>query len=181
MSYTQLAVLAVLLAAILDLGVFRTRLLTRKAFWASYAIIFFFQLLTNGVLTGFRIVRYDGDFIIGSTTPTDGPPPFIGDGRLAFAPIEDLMFGFALLLLTLVLWVWWGRRGVQRLPYSGPPVAWFPGATRIPNAEAAEPADPRTAASAAEAAEPAEPPTAADPAPADQRDDANAGGTQPPP
>lgn len=136
MSYTQLAVLGVAVAVIADMWIFRTRLLTRKAFWASYAIIVFFQLLTNGVLTGFRIVRYDGEQIIGSTTPTDGPPPFIGDGRLVYAPIEDLMFGFALLMLTLVLWVWWGKRGVQRQPYSGPPVKWFPGAVREPETPA---------------------------------------------
>jgi hypothetical protein len=37
------------------------------------------------------------------------------------APVEDLLFGFTLVLLTLVLWVWWGRRGVQRTPYAGPP------------------------------------------------------------
>lgn len=184
MSYTQLAVLAVLIAAILDLGVFRTRLLTRKAFWVSYAIIFFFQLLTNGVLTGFRIVRYDGEVIIGSTTPTDGPPPFIGDGRLVFAPVEDLMFGFALLLLTLVLWVWWGRRGVQRLPYSGPPVAWFPGATRIPATEPAptDPSPPATQRQLTEHQPTAAPGPTGSPQPKAQSDDSNAGGgTQPPP
>ncbi len=130
MTYTQLAVLGIVVAVVFDLWIARTRLLTRTAFWVSYAIIVFFQLLTNGVLTGFRIVRYDGEVIIGSTTPTDGPPPFIGDGRLIYAPVEDLMFGFALIVLTLSLWVWWGRRGVQRLPYSGPPIKGFPGARR---------------------------------------------------
>ena len=73
------------------------------------------------MLTGFRIVRYSGDAIIGSTTPVTGPPPFIGDGRLIFAPVEDLLFGFALVLLTLVMWVWLGRIGVQRTPNAGPP------------------------------------------------------------
>lgn len=131
MTYTQLAVLGVVLAVIADVWVFRTRLLTRRIFWVSYAIVVFFQLLSNGVLTGARIVRYDGEVIIGSTTPQSGPPPFLGDGRIVFAPVEDLMFGFALITLTLVLWVWWGRRGVQRLPYSGPPVAGFPGAVRM--------------------------------------------------
>lgn len=121
MTYTALALLGVVVAVALDLVVFRTRLLRRKAFWAAYAIIVFFQLLTNGVLTGLRIVRYDGAAIVGSTTPSAGPPPFLGDGRIAYAPVEDLMFGFALVVLTLVLWVWWGRRGVQRTPYAGPP------------------------------------------------------------
>ena len=126
MTYTQLGVVAVLAMVAADLWLFRTRLVMRRVFWTAYAIIVFFQLLTNGVLTGFRIVRYDGEAIIGSSTPATGPPPFIGDGRLVFAPVEDLMFGFALVMLTLVLWVWWGRRGVERTPYAGPP-RWWPG------------------------------------------------------
>lgn len=122
MTYTQLGVLAVVAAILIDLAGLRTRLLGRRVFWVSYAIIVFFQLVTNGLLTGFGIVRYDDVAIIGSSTPVDGPPPFLGDGRIAFAPVEDLMFGFALVLLTLAMWVWLGRRGVQREPMAGPPV-----------------------------------------------------------
>ncbi len=122
MTYTQLAILGVLLAIVWDLWVGRTRLLARQVFWMAYPIIVFFQLLTNGVLTGFRIVRYSGSEIIGSSTPEDGPPALLGDGRIVYAPVEDLMFGFALVLLTLSLWVIWGRRGVQREPMSGPPM-----------------------------------------------------------
>ncbi|NBU32456.1 MAG: lycopene cyclase domain-containing protein [Actinobacteria bacterium] len=121
MTYTQIALVAVLLAALNDLYVFRTRLLTRRIFWMSYAIIFFFQLVSNGVLTGLRIVRYSGEMIIGASTPIDNAPPIIGHGRLIYAPVEDLMFGFSLVLLSLTLWVWLGRRGVQREPKAGPP------------------------------------------------------------
>lgn len=121
MTYTQLGLTSIAIACILDLFVFRTRLIQRKAFWYSYLIIVFFQLVSNGVLTGLGIVQYDGAFIIGETSPTDGPPPFIGHGRLCFAPVEDLMFGFSLILLTMTLWVFWGRRGVQRTPVAGPP------------------------------------------------------------
>ena len=122
MTYTQLAVAGIVVAVVLDLWVFRTRLLTRRVFWTAYAIIVFFQLVTNGMFTGFGIVRYDGDAIVGSTSPSSGPPPFIGDGRLVFAPVEDLLFGFALVLLSLSLWIWWGRRGVDRTPSAGPPI-----------------------------------------------------------
>ncbi|MFI0433528.1 MAG: lycopene cyclase domain-containing protein [Candidatus Nanopelagicales bacterium] len=125
MTYTALAVIAVLVVCVLDLLIVRTKLLRRRVFWVSYAIVVFFQLLTNGVLTGFGIVRYNGEAIIGSSSPVDGPPPFFGQGRLAFAPVEDLMFGFALVVLTLVGWVWWGRRGVQRTPSAGPPAPWM--------------------------------------------------------
>jgi lycopene cyclase domain-containing protein len=121
-TYTQLGLVAVVLVVLIDLFVLRTRLVTRRAFWVSYAIIVFFQLITNGMFTGFGIVRYDGEAIIGSTSPTEGPPPFLGDGRIAFAPAEDLLFGFALVLLSLCFWVWWGRRGVDRTPTSGPPI-----------------------------------------------------------
>jgi hypothetical protein len=122
MTYTQVALLGVVLAVILDAGLLRTRLLTRRVFWTSYAIIVFFQLITNGMFTGFGIVGYNGDAIMGGSSPAEGPPPFIGDGRIAFAPVEDLLFGFALILMTLSLWVFWGRRGVQRKPTSGPPI-----------------------------------------------------------
>ena len=30
--------------------------------------------------------------------------------RLASAPLEDIAFGFALILGVLALWVYWGRR-----------------------------------------------------------------------
>ena len=33
--------------------------------------------------------------------------------RLASAPLEDLAFGFALILGVLSLWVYWGRRGIE--------------------------------------------------------------------
>ena len=132
MTYTQLALVGVGIAVLLDQLVFRTMLLRRRIFWVSYAIVVFFQLVTNGVLTGLRIVRYDGAAIAGSSTPVDVAPPFLGDGRIAFAPFEDLLFGFALVVLTQVLWVWLGRRSVSRTPYSGPPRIPIPGAAPDP-------------------------------------------------
>lgn len=132
MTYTALAVIGVIIAAAIDMWGLRTTLLRRRAFWTAYAIIVFFQLVTNGILTGFRIVRYDGDAIIGSSSPADSAPVFLGDGRIAFAPVEDLLFGFSLVLLALSLWVYWGRRGVQRTPYSGPPRITYPGAIEDP-------------------------------------------------
>lgn len=122
MTYTQLAFGSILIVVAIDLWLLRTRMVTRRVFWTSYAIVVFFQLITNGMFTGFGVVRYDGDAIIGETSPEVGPPPFLGEGRIAFAPVEDLLFGFALILLTIALWVFWGRRGVQRTPLAGPPI-----------------------------------------------------------
>lgn len=100
MTYTLAALLGVAGALLADLVVMRTRLVTRLVFWATYPIVLGFQVLANGVLTGRGVVRYD--------------PAAIAGPRIAYAPIEDLLFGFALVLLTLSLWVWLGRRGIQR-------------------------------------------------------------------
>jgi lycopene cyclase domain-containing protein len=96
-TYTLASCLGVLGAGTVDLALLRTSLVRRKAFWTAYAIVLFFQLVVNGLLTGLRIVRYDASAIIG--------------WRIAYAPVEDLLFGFALALTTLSLWVWLGRRG----------------------------------------------------------------------
>jgi lycopene cyclase domain-containing protein len=113
-SYTWLALLAVAASAAFDLAVLRTNLLRRKSFWTAYAILLFFQLIVNGLLTGLRVVRYDPARILG--------------WRIAYAPVEDLLFGFAMVLLTLSLWVWWGRRGVQPTTRATRPAPRRPGA-----------------------------------------------------
>ena len=105
MTYTAIALLCVPLAVVLDRWVVRTRLTSTRDWWAAYAIIVFFQLLTNGWLTGRGIVRYDPDAILGSDRVR-----LFGAGRLVYAPVEDLAFGFALVLTTCVVWVWLGRR-----------------------------------------------------------------------
>ena len=51
MSYTVAALIGVLGALTVDLVVLRTRLVFRRVWWVSYAIVVGFQLLTNGVLT----------------------------------------------------------------------------------------------------------------------------------
>jgi lycopene cyclase domain-containing protein len=104
-TYTAVAVVAVLTALLLDRWPARTRLTSTAGWWTAYGIIVAFQLLTNGWLTGRGIVRYDPDTIIGG-----GHVTFMGNGRLVYAPVEDLAFGFALVLTTCVAWVWLGRR-----------------------------------------------------------------------
>ena len=96
MSYSALAVVAVVAVLVVDLGVLRTRLVTRAIFWATYAIVVVFQLLMNGVLTGLDVVTYD--------------PGTIWGPRIAYAPVEDLLFGFAMVTLTLASWAAVNRR-----------------------------------------------------------------------
>ena len=96
MSYTQISILAVIIAVILDLFIIKTALLKRAAFWTSYAIILPFQFMTNWWLTSRNIVMYDPDVITGM--------------RFFSAPAEDLLFGFALILSVLSLWINLGKR-----------------------------------------------------------------------
>jgi lycopene cyclase domain-containing protein len=96
MTYTQIALIAVFIAAFIDLEVLKTKLLQRKVFWTSYAIILPFQLLTNWWLTSRNIVMYSEDAILGF--------------RIASAPLEDLFFGFALVLSVMTTWVYLGRK-----------------------------------------------------------------------
>ena len=96
MTYSALAVAAVVAVLVIDLLVLRTRLVTRRVFWVAYAIVLGFQLLMNGVLTGRGVVTYD--------------PGTIWGPRLAYAPVEDLLFGFALVTLSLATWAAVNRR-----------------------------------------------------------------------
>ncbi len=100
MVYTDIAIISIIFAAIVDLFIFKNKLLTKKVFWTSYAIILPFQLITNWWLTSRNIVMYSPDAITGI--------------RVASAPAEDLLFGFALILLVMNLWVYWGKKGIQK-------------------------------------------------------------------
>ena len=44
MSHTEASLLGIVVTVVLDLWILRTRLLTRSVYWASYAIVLFFQL-----------------------------------------------------------------------------------------------------------------------------------------
>jgi lycopene cyclase domain-containing protein len=112
-SYTVAAAIAVLTAIFADLLILRTALVRSRTWWTAYGIVVAFQLLTNGWLTGRGIVRYSDEAIVGS-----GRIVFIGDGRFAYAPVEDLAFGFALVLMCCAVWVWTGAR--TRTPETPP-------------------------------------------------------------
>jgi lycopene cyclase domain-containing protein len=104
MTYTVAALIGAVVAVLVDLFVLRPRVLARKSFWLTYPIVVFFQLISNGILTGRQVVRYNPDDILGL--------------RIVYAPVEDLVFGFALVLLTLSLWV---RHGARTAPPTTPP------------------------------------------------------------
>jgi lycopene cyclase domain-containing protein len=100
MSYSAIAFTSALVFATIDFFVLKHSLLKTKYFWTSYAIILPFQFLTNWWLTSRNIVMYSDEAIIGI--------------RIASAPVEDLFFGFTLILGVLHMWEYLGRKGMQR-------------------------------------------------------------------
>jgi lycopene cyclase domain-containing protein len=92
-EYTVAAVVAALAVVALELWVLRTGLFRRPAYWVAMAIVFGFQVLVDGWLTkrSAPIVLYDDDRTTGLRVPWD-------------IPVEDFVFGFALLTLVLLLW-----------------------------------------------------------------------------
>ena len=97
LSYTQITVYALILTIFFDMFITKNSLLSTLRFWFSYFIILPFQLLTSYWLTSREIVIYNSEAIIGL--------------RLAGAPIEDLIFGFAMILAVMSLWESKTKRG----------------------------------------------------------------------
>jgi lycopene cyclase domain-containing protein len=93
LGYSLPAVVAVLAVCGLELLVLRTGLFRRPAYWLSMLIVVGFQILVDGWLTKLTapIVIYDDRQITGIRFPFD-------------IPIEDFLFGFALVTAVLLLW-----------------------------------------------------------------------------
>lgn len=93
LGYTVPAVASVGTVLSLELMALRTGLFRRAAYWLSMVIVIGFQTLTDGWLTKLSapIVIYDDRQTSGVRFPFD-------------IPIEDFLFGFALVTAVLLLW-----------------------------------------------------------------------------
>lgn len=91
-EYTVLAVVAVLATVALERWS-GTRVFARAQFWVAMAIVFGFQVLVDGWLTKLSapIVLYAPGQFLGVRWPWD-------------VPVEDYLFGFAMVGGTIVLW-----------------------------------------------------------------------------
>lgn len=94
-EYTLLAVGGVLVSLLLD-TVLKTRLIRTKAFWIFWGVMAVLTTIINGYLTGRPIVIYGETFFLNI--------------RFITIPIEDYLFGFALLTMNLVLWEYFRRK-----------------------------------------------------------------------
>lgn len=98
-EYTVAAAFGVAAVITLELGWLRTGLLRTREYWIAIAICFGFMIAVDGWLTKLSspIVLYDGAEITGWRIPWD-------------IPVEDYLFGFALLTLTMLTWDALARR-----------------------------------------------------------------------
>jgi lycopene cyclase domain-containing protein len=99
MLYTWSSLAAAAAVAVAELRFLRTGLFGDRSFWIAYGIIVFFQCLVDGWLTKLSapIVLYDEDRMTGWRIPWD-------------VPVEDFAFGFAMCVLSLLLWERAGSR-----------------------------------------------------------------------
>jgi lycopene cyclase domain-containing protein len=93
LGYTVPALVAVVMVCALEFGVLRTGLFRRPAYWISMVIVFAFQIPVDGWLTKLSspIVIYDESHTSGLRFPFD-------------IPVEDFLFGFALVTAVLLVW-----------------------------------------------------------------------------
>ena len=95
-EYTLLAVLSVGVALLLDRWL-HTMVVRTRVFWIAMGIMFLFKIPSNGYLTWRPIVLYNPDQFLGI--------------RLWTIPLEDFLFGFGLITVTLVLWEYFIAKG----------------------------------------------------------------------
>jgi len=98
-EYSVLAVLGAIATVLAELLWLRTGIFRTAQYWVSMGIVYFFHVLVDGWLTKLSapIVIYDEGQITGLRVPWD-------------IPVEDYLFGFAMITLTLMLWVRLGDR-----------------------------------------------------------------------
>jgi lycopene cyclase domain-containing protein len=92
-EYTLLAAAAAVAVVAVEVAWLRTGLLRRPAYFVTMAVVFGFQVLVDGWLT-----RLDRPTVLYRRAATTGIR-FPWD-----IPVEDFLFGFALLTLVLLLW-----------------------------------------------------------------------------
>ena len=93
-GYTLPAIISVLAVCVLEWAVLRTGLFRTRTYWISMVIVFGFQVLVDGWLTKLSapIVIYNEAHTSGLRFPWD-------------IPVEDFLFGWALVTAVLLLWV----------------------------------------------------------------------------
>lgn len=99
LGYTLPAIVAVVIVCVLELAVLHTGLFRKPAYWISMVIVVGFQILMDGWLTKLSapIVIYNERHTSGLRFPWD-------------IPVEDFLFGWAMVTAVLLIWVKQGQK-----------------------------------------------------------------------
>lgn len=99
LSYTAEAVGLAVAAVAFDWWVTRARVVRTRSFWIAWVVVALFQIPVDGLLT-----RLSDPVVIYT------PGTYLGVRLLDAIPIEDFLYGFALVLATISVWVRLGAR-----------------------------------------------------------------------
>lgn len=93
-EYPLATLLTILAVVAIEMLWFKTGIFRKLQFWLAMAIMLSFQVLVDGWLTKLSdpIVIYNPDTMLGVRWPWD-------------IPVEDFGFGFAMITLTLIVWL----------------------------------------------------------------------------
>jgi lycopene cyclase domain-containing protein len=93
LGYTLPAVVSVIVVIAVELAVLKTGLFRKAEYWISMVIVVAFQVIVDGWLTKLSapIVLYDEQHTSGVRFPWD-------------IPVEDFLFGWAMVTAVLLLW-----------------------------------------------------------------------------
>ena len=107
LEYTVFAVLSVVVVVALELCWWRTGVFRSLQYWIAMAIVLGFQVPVDGWLTKLSapIVLYEESEMTGWRIPWD-------------IPVEDFLFGFSMVTLTILLWLRLGARSATPDPSS---------------------------------------------------------------
>ncbi len=94
-EYTLLGIVSVIITVVID-KLSGVNILKRKMFYLFFLIIMVFKFLVNGYLTGKDIVLYNPEFFLGL--------------RIGSIPLEDFLFGFGMVALTIIFWEYFKKR-----------------------------------------------------------------------
>lgn len=108
-EYSVAAAVGLVLVVVLELRWWRSGIFRRPTYWVGMIIVFAFQVLVDGWLTKLSapIVLYADAQNTGVRFPWD-------------IPVEDFVYGFALVTAVLALWVRQGTAGAASAAQSPP-------------------------------------------------------------
>lgn len=94
-EYTVIAVIFIFVAIFVD-NILHVHILRQKKYYLFLFIILLFKIFINGYLTGYPIVIYNENVFWGV--------------RLMTIPLEDFLFGFSMVTMTIIFWEYFKQR-----------------------------------------------------------------------